>query len=81
MMHTQKSQRFFKEVSKRAEKKGMRVNGPKTKLLCIGNARDFSQKSYIDIDVDTRITSGEELNILGFHLTLKLEWAFRYKRS
>ena len=67
MIHAQKSQHFFREVKRNAEIIGMKVNGPKTQLLCVGSTRDFDTKSYIEIDQGTRVVSGESLKILGFH--------------
>ena len=62
--HAPQSEYFFKHVTERASEMNMKVNEEKTQVLCISAAQNMSVNSYIN--ASSRITSGQELKILGF---------------
>ena len=53
---------------KKAEARGMVVNNNKTHILCVSDALHYKASAFI-LDADgNRITSGDGLKVLGFHL-------------
>ena len=66
-IHAGKCQRFYDLVAKNAAAVGMKMNGLKTQLLCITSAINYDVRSFIYVD-GQKITSGEELKLLGFYM-------------
>ena len=64
-----KSQSHFRTVEYNAERKGMRTNALKTKMLCISNARSYTPQPYLLTTDSTAIRPSEMLKILGFHFS------------
>ena len=65
-VHSNQSEKVFKEVKRRASDIGMVVNNEKTQLLCISHGGD-NMKTYVRTEENERIESGTSLKILGFY--------------
>ena len=63
------TQNAFRSVKTKAEEIGMVVNTKKTKLLTISDALHYRPKAHIFDTDGTKISSGDSMNILGFHLS------------
>ena len=64
-----KSQSHFRTVEYNAERKGMRINALKTKMLCISNARSYTPQPYLLTTDGTAIRPYETLKNLGFYFS------------
>ena len=62
--HAPQSELFFENISSHANSMGMKVNESKTQVVCISAAKNAVVRSYIN--ANERITSADELKILGF---------------
>ena len=65
-IHAGKSEEYYKRVAANAEGVGMKMNALKTQLLCVSTAINSDVRSFIYIG-DQKITSGDELKLLGFY--------------
>ena len=66
--HDIQTQNVFRRVVGRAEEREMVVNNSKTKILCISDALSYQAAAFIRDRDRTRLTSGQCLKVLGFHL-------------
>ena len=66
MVEAGRTGHLYREVKKRAEQIGMKINNKKTQELCISG----SNESFITANVrpahDEEITSGSQLKVVGF---------------
>ena len=65
-LHAIKSENFLKLTAQNAHKIGMQINENKTKMLSINVARDSDIRTYINTSEMKKITSGDQMKILGF---------------
>jgi hypothetical protein len=65
MLHASGSQEMFNSLKRRAKEVGLTINEEKTQLLCISDSRGYETRSFIELG--NRMTSGEEMKILGFY--------------
>lgn len=65
LIHAKHNQALYDSVVQNSTEVGMKVNGSKTQLLCINPSNSCEAFSYINCE-GKRITSGDNLKILGF---------------
>ena len=70
--HAVECQNTFRAVIRKAEERGMKVNGSKTAMLCVSGAQYYEACSHIFTGDGERISSGGSMKLLGFHLSSKL---------
>ena len=66
--HDLQTQNIFRRVVAKAESRGMKVNRYKTQILCVSDALNYVASSYLVDAEGTKIESGSNLKVLGFHL-------------
>ena len=62
-----KSQDHFRTVEYNAATRGMEINKSKTSMMCESAAKTYTPKSYLIASDGTKVESGEQMKILGFH--------------
>ena len=66
-----RTQNLFRRTVRVAEEKKMRVNGAKTKLLCISDAKSYDTAVFFHDAEGNKIEESDKLKILGFHFSKK----------
>ena len=64
-----RTQNLFRQITRVARMKGMKVNSLKTMLLCISDSRTYEAGAYILDSEGNSIRSGKEMKILGVHFS------------
>ena len=65
------TQNAFRTMTGNARAKGMVVNNAKTNHICISDALSYTPSTFFDDGEGNKITSGQSIKILGFHLSSK----------
>ena len=66
LVHARKCEEVFEIITKNACSIGMKINAEKTQLLCISDSNYSNTTSYLYTGKEERITSSNEMKILGF---------------
>ena len=61
-----KSERMFRHIASRANKKGLRVNAAKTNLLLISASNSYEARAHLYDAENVRVDCSKELKALGF---------------
>ena len=64
-----RTQNLFRQITRIARQKGMKVNSLKTMLLCISDSRTYEAGAYILDSDGNAIESGRTMKILGVHFS------------
>ena len=67
--HATLTEDSFRWITRRATRRGMKVNTQKTAILCMSGATSYKAAAFLE-DVDgNRVASGNTMKVLGFHLS------------
>ena len=66
-----RSQNLFRQIVRIAEMLGMKVNEAKTMMLCVSDSRTYKATAYIEPSEGVRVSSSDQLKILGMHFSNK----------
>ena len=66
LKHAVGAQNVFRRTIRNAELIGMKANTEKTRLLCVSDAISFKAGAFFYSIEGTKLTSGDELKLLGF---------------
>ena len=50
----------------------MKVNGAKTTMICVSGAMSYTARSHIYGSDGGEVRSGEEMKVLGYHLSSRM---------
>ena len=70
--HAARTQNLFQLIVHEAERRGMKVNGGKTKALLISELKNYLPKAFFNDNNGNQIRAGESMEILGFSFSSEL---------
>ena len=67
--HVLGCQDTFRRITRRAARRGMKVNSSKTAMLCISDTMSYEAKAFIEDEEGQSIATGDTMKVLGFHFS------------